>query len=78
MNIEPTHCPLCKERITDFATCHADEPFTAYDPFEGLLAWSAYTVPKELLCFDGTWVHFRFSETGDTRLVKLLTPESGG
>lgn len=71
MKIELTHCPLCKEKIDSFATCRASEPFTAKEPVEGLEAWGTYDNPKELMCFDGKYVHFRFLADGSTRLVEL-------
>lgn len=71
MKTELTHCPMCKEKVDSFATCRADEPFTAKEPMEGLEAWGTYDTPKELLCLDGTYVHFRFLGDGSTRLVEL-------
>lgn len=71
MKTELTHCPMCKKKVDSYTTCRADEPFTAKEPIEGLEAWGAYSVEKELLCFDGTYVHFRFVADGESRLVKL-------
>jgi len=53
------HCPICGKKVDDFATCDTDKPFTAFDPIEGLNAWSAYDVPKRVLCYNGgATVHF--------------------
>lgn len=71
MKTDLTHCPMCKEKIDSFATCRADEPFTAKEPMEGLDDWGAYSAEKELLCFDGKYVHFRFLGDNSTRLVEL-------
>ena len=60
MNEAPTHCPMCKEPIDEFAECRTAEPYMAYNPMEGLSAWGAYDVPKETVCYTGgKWIHFR-------------------
>ena len=67
-------CPICKkeipiEKVFEF---HGTlEPFTAIYPLEGLMAYSAYSVEKELLHEtkgNPNYVHIRFPD-GEERLI---------
>ena len=64
-------CPNCNEEIAEYATVHSAEPWTATNPFEGLLAWGPYSEPKELLHTTGQIAHIRFSD-GTHRLGRML------
>lgn len=66
-------CPLCKKEVDDVreVVSNSGEPFTAVEAINGLDAFSALSVPKELICHDGAYTHFRFTDTGEERLVKI-------
>lgn len=75
-----THCPICKTKIDDYAECRTATPFTAYDPMEGLIAWGAYSAPKETVCYTGRqYIHFRTpgDERPFERLVFMTKAQSG-
>lgn len=65
-----THCPICNQKVDEFAECRTDKPFTAYDPMEGINAWGAFDMPKEIVCYNGGHVvHFKYP--GGERLVVM-------
>lgn len=71
-----THCPLCLQAVGEFATCQTDRPFVAKDPMDGLTAWGAATLPKEILCYaGGRIVHFKYP-SGE-RLVLMTEAKDG-
>lgn len=73
MNRMPlAQCPICRTEIDLYAECRTAKPFTAYDPIEGLNAWSAYDVPKETVCYreGGEYIHFR--TPGEDRPLERL------
>lgn len=65
-------CPGCQQEIDDVIHIDAREPFTAFDPWQGLSVWGPADVPKELVCCTGQWAHIRFTDDGAERLVRML------
>lgn len=67
-------CPVCKKAFDELHTVHNNnlEPFTGVEPMEGLKAWGAYSADKELICHEGAYVHFRFLDNQEERLVQML------
>lgn len=64
------NCPFCGGKINKRYEIHADEAFTAYNPFQGLVVWGPYSAEKEIICEKNGVVHFRIGE--EHRLVKML------
>jgi hypothetical protein len=75
-----------RKRIQRFEVW-TDQPFTAYDPIEGLTAWGPYSAKKEIIRdyrdkHGYRCIHFRFITDGlgnpllkkdqEERIVKLL------
>ena len=72
LNDPLTQCPICLLPVSDYSEVRTDKPFTAYNPFEGLNAWGAYSIPKQTLCFKGGQIiHFKIGDS--ERLVRMLT-----
>ncbi|MBX3081696.1 MAG: hypothetical protein KF716_08670 [Anaerolineae bacterium] len=77
MNTEPKvkviRCPMCQKQFNELheVTSNSTEPFTCVEAITGLEALSAIWVPKEIVCHDGRYTHFRFTESGEERLVKI-------
>lgn len=68
--VELTHCPVCKVKVDCYDECNTDKPFTAYDVLEGLNAWGAASVPKEVVCYTGGEL-IHFTTPGLHRLVRM-------
>ena len=64
-------CPGCNNEVMDVVECDTDNPFTAYNPMDGLTAWGAYSVQKELLHIERQTAHIKFAD-GHERLVIML------
>lgn len=66
-------CPVCHMEFEEKHIVHVNdfEPFTAVNVMEGLLAYSAYSVEKQLTCHVGKWVHITFPN-GEARLIKMV------
>lgn len=69
-----TKCPHCFKAFEQVYTVHttSKEPFTGVEPMEGLTAYGAYFAEKELLCHVGDYIHFRFLNDGEERLVRMV------
>lgn len=73
--VELTHCPICKAKVDCYDECDTDTPFTARDIVEGLNAWGAASVPKDVVCYaGGEFVHFR--TPGLERLVRMTAAKA--
>lgn len=68
-------CPMCSKQFDELheVVSNSAEPFTAIalDPMAGLTAFGVYSAPKELVCHDRKYTHFRFLDNGEERLVKI-------
>lgn len=66
-------CPVCHMEFEDKHIVHVNdfEPFTAVNVIEGLTAYAAYGVDKQLTCHDGKWVHITFPD-GEHRLIEMV------
>jgi len=72
MGVELVKCPNCKKDVDDVCYVDTAEPFTAYNPWEGLNAWGPADVPKQLVCCTGQWAHIKFMDNNDERMVRML------
>lgn len=75
-----THkCPGCGKEFENLykVVSQTLEPYTAIalDPMKGLDAYGAYWVEKETICHTKHFVHFRFVDDGEERLVEMLPYE---
>lgn len=75
-------CPQCRKVFEDLYVVHSNsmEPFTS-DPRDlkrGLEAYSVYGIEKDVICHQGAWLHFRFVESGEERLVQMRKVDEAG
>jgi hypothetical protein len=69
-----THvCPSCQKTFDKIypVPTNSLEPFTSVEVFAGLEAYSAIWVQKEIVCTTAEWLHIRFVEDGEERLIKM-------
>lgn len=67
------YCPLCGQKVDEAFSTAATEAFTHTDPLIGTLLWGAYSSPKQLLCQDAAFVHFKTG--GDRHRLVMLGRE---
>lgn len=67
-------CPKCFKSFEHMYTVHttSKQPFTGVNAMEGLTAYGAIQAEKELLCHVGDFVHFRFVNDEEERLVRMV------
>lgn len=72
-------CPGCGKEFEEIVKVVTGslEPYTAIalDPMAGLDAWGSIFQQKETICHHGNFVHFRFVDDGEERLVEMLPYE---
>ena len=69
-----THCPICKKKIDSFYKSECEEPFTHFNPMQGLTIYGPFSAEKETICNENGFLHFRFTD-GENRLVELGVQE---
>lgn len=69
-------CPKCEKRFDKgyIVRTNSPEPFVAdhRDLFHAMTVYGTYNIEKEVICHEGEWLHFRFLDTGEERLVKMV------
>ena len=68
-------CPICGGEVGAYHELTFKEPYTHNIPYDGLMIYGAYSVPKETICFENNFLHFAFWDAEgnltDHRLVQL-------
>ncbi len=66
-------CPDCGKEFEQIYEVHANEfePFIAISVIEGLNAYGPIQVHKDVVCHRLNWVHIRFADDGEERLIKI-------
>lgn len=67
-------CPHCFKPFDEVHVVHSNtkEPFLAVNVIEGLNAYGAIWVEKEILCRKGDYLHLRFTNDGEERLIHMV------
>lgn len=64
------YCPICGWKVDQSFQSPCTEPFTHYDPMEGLMIYGPFSSGKQIICHEAGFLHFVINGA-EHRLVQL-------